>query len=133
MKAVASVGERAIRPLRSGESLLLAFASLLSFHAAFLGAKKFPPAGWLVLGYLGALWMLRRQTTPRRAFWWGTVVGLGIFVPQTAFLGTIFSVPVAGFQLPVMAVVLWLLVALWHGVFLLLVRSVELRAGSAWA
>ena len=117
-------------PLTRFASLGLVGLAALGFHGAFLYSDSFPPAGLLVFAYLGGLWTLRRQSTPRAVFWWGTAVGLACFGPQTAFLWTVFGVPLAGVRVAPLAPVLWLLVALWHGVFLLLARVAEQRFGT---
>ncbi|RLS86393.1 MAG: hypothetical protein DWI06_00005, partial [Planctomycetota bacterium] len=73
-----------IRPptLTAIPATLLALGALATFHSAF----NFPAFGWLVLGYLGCLFELRKLPTPRHAFYVGLVLGLGVYVPQTRFL-----------------------------------------------
>jgi apolipoprotein N-acyltransferase len=95
-------------------------ASVLCFHGAF-------HVSWatvLIIGYLGFLMELRRLPTPRSAFYAGLLVGLGIYVPPMAFLGSVFGPA---------AVVLWGILALFHAVFVLVLHRVETLAGTAWA
>lgn len=95
-------------------------ASVLCFHGAF----QVSWATVLVIGYLGFLMELRRLPTPRSAFYAGLCVGLGIYVPPMAFLGSVFGPA---------AVVLWGILALFHAVFVLVVHRVEMLSGTAWA
>jgi len=110
----------------------LALGSALFFHLSFVASADFWPAGIGLFGYLGGLWLLRQQTTARRVFWWGTAVGAAVFVPQTLFLASIFSLPIGSWNISPVAPVLWLLISLWHGVFLLLLRSAERQLGTPW-
>ena len=112
---VASVGR-----LRPATMALLVVGAVASFQLAF----QFAPLCWLVLAYLGCLYELRRVATARQAFYGGMVVGLGVFVPQMGFLWTIFGPAAAP---------LWLILAFFHGVFLLLLHRVEVRLGAGWA
>lgn len=108
--------------LRAVPATLLTLASVAAFQAAF----QIPALGWLVLGYLGSLWELRRLATPRQAFYTGTAIGLGVYVPQMFFLWSIFR----GAALP-----LWAILALFHGAFLLMLNRVDARWGgraAAW-
>jgi apolipoprotein N-acyltransferase len=95
---------------------LLALGALGAFQAAFV----FPALWWLVLGYLGCLFELRRLSTPRQAFYVGLVIGLGVYVPQMRFLGDIFKAA---------AIPLWLILSLFHAAFLLVLNRVEVRWG----
>ncbi len=99
---------------------LLVVGAVASFQLAF----QFAQLCWLVVVYLGCLYELRRVATARQAFYGGMVVGLGVFVPQMGFMWTIFGPA---------AVPLWLILAFFHGVFLLLLHRVEGRLGARWA
>ncbi len=90
------------------------------FHLAFL----YPQGWWLVLGYLGCLYELRRLPSARQAFYLGLLVGLGVFVPATTFLWTIFSAA---------AIPLWCILAFFHAVWLLSLQQVDVRWGGRWA
>jgi len=106
--------------LRAVPATLLALGAVACFHLAFL----VPALGWLVVGYLGGLWELRRLPTPRQAFYSGAAIGLGVYVPQMSFLWSIFH----GAALP-----LWAILALFHGAFLLMLNRVGVRWGDRWA
>lgn len=99
---------------------LLAVGAVGAFHAAFM----VPALCWLVLAYLGSLFALRRLATARQAFYVGLAIGVGVFVPQMGFLWTIFQAA---------AIPLWLILALFHAAFLLLLNRVEFRLGTKWA
>jgi len=109
-----------LQHLRLGHSVALAVGAVGSFHLAFMVSALC----WLVLGYLGCLFALRRLATVRQAFYVGLAIGLGVFVPQMGFLWTIFHVA---------AIPLWLILALFHATFLLLLNRVELRLGTKWS
>ncbi len=98
-------------------AVLGVMAATLTFQLAF----EFPALGWLVLVSLACLFDLRLLATARQAFYAGLIVGLGIFIPQTGFLWTIFG-PVA--------VVLWLILAFFHGLFVSLLNRVEAQWGT---
>lgn len=96
---------------------VLAALAAGTFHIAFL----FPWAWPLVFGHLGALFALRRVPSSRWAFYTGLVIGLAIHGPHLAFFVTIFG-PVG--------TVLWLILAFWHALFLLGLRTVHRRWGT---
>jgi apolipoprotein N-acyltransferase len=102
------------------QTIALAAGAVASFHLAFM----VPLLSWLVLAYLGCLFALRRLATARQAFYVGLAIGLGVFVPQMGFLWTIFQAA---------ALPLWLILALFHAAFLLLLNRVEFRLGTKWA
>ncbi|MFO1459882.1 MAG: nitrilase-related carbon-nitrogen hydrolase [Verrucomicrobiota bacterium] len=95
---------------------LAVLASLL-FQVAFTVEGLWP----LVIGYLGVLFALRRLSSHRWSFYLGLLAGLGVFVPQTLFLWRIFSVA---------AIPLWIILALFHAAFVLVLGRVEERWGS---
>lgn len=99
---------------------ILGATATLCFHGAFLEAEL----ACLTVGYLACLIELRRLPTPRAAFYAGLVVGLGIYVPPMAFLGSVFGVA---------ALVLWTILASFHAVFVILLHRVERTGGSLWA
>lgn len=107
-------------PLRPVAAALLAVGAIGAFHAAFM----VPALGWLVLAYLGCLFALRRLASARQAFYVGLAIGVGVFVPQMGFLWIIFQAA---------AIPLWLILALFHAAFLLLLNRVEFRIGTKWA
>ena len=94
--------------------------SVALFHAAL----AFPAfAGWLVLLSLVFLLRLRRAASVRRAFYGGLLVGLGIMGPQLLFFFRIFGS---------FAMLLWLLLAVWFGIFVAMGKLVERRFGREW-
>ncbi len=115
---VQTPGRREISSVRAALPWMV--GAVGAFHLAF----HLSPVWWLVLGYLGCLFELRRLATARHAFYLGLVVGLGVFVPATTFLWTIFSAA---------AIPLWCILALFHAVFLLALQQVETRWGGRWA
>lgn len=94
----------------------LALTSVAAFHVGFLFPSLFP----LGLVWLGGLFALRRVATDRRAFYLGATIGMGMYAPQLGFFWAVFG-PAAA--------VLWLILALWIGLFLLLLHRCEARFG----
>ena len=113
------------RPLRS---LTLKETAIGIATAAGIFRQAAGGFGFLMLPlvsiYCVALLVLCWQPTARRAFYTGIIAGLCVFLQDTAFFWKIF---------PGTAAVLWLLLALWHGLFLVLVRKLIIRFGIAWA
>jgi apolipoprotein N-acyltransferase len=106
--------------LTSGGIVRLAVLAVAAFHLGFLYA----PLSWLVLVWLGCLFALRRTSCGRWAFYTGLAVGLGIYGPQLYFFWDIFGPA---------AVALWLVLAFWLGLFVLLLHGVDRYWGSAAA
>lgn len=100
--------------------MLLAVLAVAAFHAGFL----YPALAWLVLVWLGCLFALRRTSCGRWAFYTGLGIGLGIYGPQLYFFWNIFGPA---------AVVLWLVLAFWLALFLLLLHGVDRYWGAGWA
>ena len=88
----------------------LAFA-VACFHAAYTSVQ-YPAAGLLIFGYAHGLVRLTDQPNARRAFYFGLATGFLSYAPQLFFFWHIFSVA---------AVVLWLVLAFWVGLFTALV------------
>ena len=88
-------------------SAVLAFGTVAFFHLA----NATPWMAPLIFGYLLSLFELSRRLSPRAAFYTGTAIGMGVFAPQLYFFFTIFHAA---------AIPLWLVLALWIGLFLLL-------------
>jgi len=106
--------------LSARSTLACSLCAVGSFHLAY----AFTQLCWLIAAYLFCLTVLTRQPTNRRAFYVGLAVGLAVFVPQMDFLWTIFG-PVA--------IPLWLVLAFWHGLFLLLGRQCWICLGQTKA
>lgn len=98
----------------------LAILTAAAFHVAF----TYPAWSGLVLVFLGGLFALRRLGTSRQAFYTGLAVGLGIYGPQLAFFWDIFGPA---------AIVLWLVLAFWLGLFVVILHQVQRRWGTRWA
>ncbi|MCP5520886.1 MAG: hypothetical protein H7A46_05000 [Verrucomicrobiales bacterium] len=106
-------------PLPTGLALGGAVVVVATFQLGVL----YPALAALGLVWLGGLFALRRVASPRWAFYLGTAIGLGMYAPQLAFFWTVFG-PAAA--------VLWLILAFWIGLFLLLLHRCERRLGP-WA
>ena len=87
---------------------------------------KFPAAGLLIFGYAYGLVRLTDQPTVRRAFYFGLATGFLCYAPQLFFFWHIFSAA---------AIVLWLVLAFWIGLFAAIVCGSIRRWGkvkAAW-
>ena len=114
----------AISPGWKKSFLWLALA-VACFHAAY-ASLKFPAAGLLIFGYAYGLIRLADQPNVRRAFYFGLATGLLSYAPQLFFFFRIFNVA---------AVVLWLVLAFWVGLFAAIVCGSARRWGkvkTAW-
>jgi apolipoprotein N-acyltransferase len=113
---------------RSGNwlaSFLWLGLAVICFYAAYW-LRQTPVAGWLMLGYAYGLIRLTDQPTVRRAFYFGLAAGFLCYAPQLLFFFRIFSVA---------AVVLWLILAAWVGVFTALgcgITQLWGRAKAVW-
>jgi apolipoprotein N-acyltransferase len=101
-------------------SAALAVTAVGAFHLGFL----FAPLSWLVLVWLGCLFALRRTACGRGAFYTGLAIGLGIYGPQLHFFWNIFGPA---------AIALWLILAFWLALFVLLLHGVDKYGGAGWA
>ena len=100
--------------------LWLAFA-VGCFHLAY-APIHFQPAGLLIFGYAFFLVRLAGQPSVRRAFYFGLAAGFLCYAPQLAFFWRIFGAA---------AIVLWLVVAFWIGLFTAMVCGSARRWGKA--
>ena len=96
-----------VKPLSWKQSLLWLALAVACFHAAYT-SLKFPATGLLIFGYALALVKLTDQPTVRRAFYFGLATGFCCYAPQLFFFWHIFNAA---------AVVLWLVLAFWVGLF----------------
>jgi apolipoprotein N-acyltransferase len=104
--------------------LWLAFA-VACFHAAYTSIH-YPAAGLLIFGYAFGLVKLTDQPNVRRAFYFGLATGFLCYAPQLFFFFRIFNVA---------AIVLWLVLAFWVGLFAAMVCGCARRWGkvkTAW-
>ncbi|HTY88870.1 MAG TPA: nitrilase-related carbon-nitrogen hydrolase [Candidatus Acidoferrum sp.] len=89
------------------KSLLWLLGAVACFHLAY-ASSHFPAIGLLIFGYAFFLVRLAHQPTVRRAFYFGLGAGFLCYAPQLSFFWHIFSAE---------ALVLWLVVAFWVGLF----------------
>ena len=102
--------------------LWLAFA-VACFHAAYTSIK-YPAAGLFILGFALGLVKLADQPNVRRAFYFGLATGFLCYAPQLFFFWNIFGVA---------AIVLWLVLAFWVGLFAAIICGAIRRWGKVRA
>ncbi len=109
------------RGLSLKQEIILGLAAVAAFHLAY----EFEVLGGVVVVYLGCMFALAWAPTRRLAFYPGVLIGLLTVGPQLAFFWGIFGVA---------ALVLWTILALWLGLYLLLARMVveRWRNGKNW-
>lgn len=110
------VGNSSQSPLSNKAMTFWAVLAVVSFHLAYSLASL---ASFIAI-YLWAMCALTRVASPRRAFYLGLGIGLGIFGPQLAFFWTIFGPS---------AVALWMILAFWIALFLLLANLTWRKLG----
>ena len=106
-------------PLGWGKSFLWLVIAVACFHAAYTSIR-FPAAGLLIFGYALALVRLTDQPSVRRAFYFGLATGFLCYAPQLYFFWSIFGST---------AIVLWLVLAFWIGLFTAIVCGSTRRWG----
>jgi apolipoprotein N-acyltransferase len=111
------------KPLGWKKSFFWLGLAVACFNAAYV-SLKYPAAGLLMVGYAFALVRMADQPSVRRAFYFGLTAGFLCDAPQLYFFWNIFSAP---------AVVLWLLLAFWIGLFTAIVCGAMRRWGKARA
>jgi len=94
-------------PLSRRNAVGFIVVAAASFHLAFAN----PALAVFVAVYLGALVELTRIESSRGAFYAGLALGLLVFVPKLVFFFTLFDAA---------AIALWMILALWHGLFVYL-------------
>jgi len=107
------------------KSFLWLALAVACFHAAYTSIHH-PAAGLLIFGYAYGLVKLTGQPNVRRAFYFGLATGLLCYAPQLFFFFRIFNVA---------ALVLWLVLAFWVGLFAAMVCGSARRWGkvkTAW-
>ncbi len=113
------------KPLGWGKSFLWLMLAVACFHLAYT-SSKFPAAGLLIFGYALGLVRLTDQPTVRRAFYFGLATGFLCYAAQLFFFWRIFNAA---------AIVLWLVLAFWIGLFAAIVCGSIRRWGkvrAAW-
>jgi apolipoprotein N-acyltransferase len=83
-------------------------------------AYTFHACSFLIAIYLWSLFELARRTSTRQAFYFGLAIGVLAYAPQSLFLWAIFGPA---------AIPLWLVLAIWIALFLLLARLSVMRLG----
>ena len=107
------------------KSFLWLALAVACFHAAYTSIH-YPAAGLLIFGYAFGLVKLTDQPNVRRAFYFGLATGFLCYAPQLFFFFRIFNVA---------AIVLWLVLAFWVGLFAAIVCGCARRWGkvkTAW-
>ena len=107
------------------KSFLWLALAVACFHAAYTSIH-YSAAGLLIFGYACGLVRLTDQPNVRRAFYFGLAAGFLCYAPQLFFFWRIFNVA---------AVVLWLVLAFWVGLFAAMVCGCARRWGkvkTAW-
>jgi len=102
------------RPLTVTAMLGWGAGAVVAFHLAY---ELFPPA---ILLFLGCMFQLGRASTRPRAMYAGWLLGLCIYGPQLAFFFGIFGFGAVG---------LWLVLATWLSIYLVLQRFALLKFG----
>lgn len=95
------------RPLGWKGSMSCLTITAVCFHLAY-SFLHYPVAALFIFGYAAGVLRLTHQSTPRRAFYFGLTAGFLCVAPQLFFFWRIFSTA---------AVVLWLILAFWIGLF----------------
>lgn len=107
------------------KSLLWLALAVACFHVAYTSIH-YPAAGLLIFGYALGLVKLTDQPNVRRAFYFGLATGFLCYAPQLFFFFRIFNVA---------AILLWLVLAFWVGLFAAIVCGCARRWGkvkTAW-
>ena len=109
-----SATQQARAPLRFRWMLFYIILAAVCFHVAYSASFL----GIAIVGYLCALIQLARAPTGRQAFYSGLAAGLLTVAPQLICLWRIFGFP---------AIVLWLVLAFWIGLFVALTHLCLMR------
>jgi apolipoprotein N-acyltransferase len=110
-------------PLGWTKSFLWMALAVACFNAAY-ASIHFPTAGLLIFGYAYGLVRLTDQPSVRRAFYFGLVTGYLCYAPQLFFFWHIFNA---------IAIVLWLVLAFWVGLFTAIICGCLRRWGKSKA
>jgi apolipoprotein N-acyltransferase len=120
-----NIQKTSANPLSWGKSFLWLALAVACFHAAYTSIHH-PTAGLLIFGYAYGLVRLTEQPSVRRAFYFGLAAGFLCYAPQLFFFWNIFGEA---------AIVLWLILAFWIGLFAAIVcGSIRCwgKAKAAW-
>ncbi len=102
------------------EGLLWALGAAISFHLAY----SFQALNFAILLFLHCLFQLSHLNTTRKSFYIGLALGFAIYGPHLSFFLTLFGRA---------AIALWLVLAFWLALFLLMANSATKRFGSLTA
>lgn len=102
--------------LRFWTATVYAGAAIAAFHLAY----HWQSLALMIGFYLFAMANLLRLGSGRKAFYFGLTVGLGVYAPPLEFFWTVFGPA---------AMVLWVVLAFWHGLFIALARRCRARFG----
>ena len=108
-------------PIGWVKSFLWLAIAAACFNAAYASIHH-PAAGLLIFGYALGLVQLSNQPTVRRAFYFGLTAGFLSYAPQLIFIWNIFGPS---------AIVLWLVLSFWIGLFTAIVCGCIRRWGKA--
>jgi apolipoprotein N-acyltransferase len=103
-------------PLSRSKTFMAGAVAVLGYGIGF----AFPAGAPGVLFALPAICLLSRQQSAKRAFWIGLSVAFGMYAPSLAFFTTIFGPS---------AILLWTILSVPVGVFLLLLNVAHRRLG----
>jgi len=110
-----------VKSIGWGESFLWLVIATACFHTAYASIQH-PAAGLLIFGYALGLVRLADQPTVRRAFYFGVATGFLGYAPQLFFIRDLFGPA---------AIVLWLVLAFWIGLFTAIICGAIRRWGKA--
>ncbi len=97
-------------PLTWKLAILFSLAAIASFHWAY----RFSPCRFLIVIFLFSLFRLANLSSPRKAFYFGLVIGICLYAPQLGFFWIIFKGA---------AIALWMVSAIWIALFLLVAQA----------
>src|ERR1035437_4461018 len=104
---MATLIKTSVEPLDWKKSFLWLALAVAFIHAAYTSIH-YPAAGLLIFGYACGLVKLTDQPNVRCAFYFGLATGFLCYAPQLFFFWRIFGP---------LAIVLWLVLAFWIGLF----------------
>ena len=116
-----NIQKPSVKPIGWIKSFLWLVIATACFHAAYASIRH-PAAGLLIFGYALGLVRLADQPTVRRAFYFGLVTGFFCYAPQLFFIWDLFGPA---------AIVLWLVLAFWIGLFTAIVCGCIRRWGKS--
>jgi apolipoprotein N-acyltransferase len=96
--------------LRSRTAVIVAVLGVAAFHLAY----EFPALSFLMGVFCFCMIQLGRVRTARGAFYLGLAIGMALYAPQLWFFVGIFKAAAIG---------LWMICAIWLGLFLVLSRA----------